>query len=558
MPGGGAPRRRRAEPSGVVRSEGVPLTVSDQDVRPGSHRSARKRHAKPETNGGGAPVLYVHPAKQGPGFRADNSELGRPYGLFPVGLPALVNVLRANGIAVQGVVHPLEMQLDPNFTLADWLNERRGARVILIDMHWYEHCYGAVETARVCKQVLPGAKIVMGGLSASGFWREILETFPFVDFIIRGDAEQPLLALTQLILAAPPGSRLDEAALAQVPNLSFTGSQGIVENPITYTAASADLDALDFASIDFIDHAREYFVHEYIVTDISRARLALQSSPYTGRWITTARGCKYHCSYCGGSKESHKLLAKRFGLVERSPAAVAAEMRKLQEMGVLQASLTYDIAEISPEYWQTLFAEMRAQGVRMGLYNEFFQMPSAEFVKALAANCVQEHSAVALSPLSGNERVRRLNGKHYHNEALFDILDVLAEHNFYLFVYFSMNLPGETLDTYQESLTLAEDIYQFYPHSLLKILNTVHTLDPLSPMNMYASKYGITAGMSSFMDYYEYCRDTGAADPNSRIGLRRGIEMAGRTQADQEKMVAAWEMRRAGKEQSWWPVPPGW
>lgn len=530
--------------------------MTDLPAKNSPHRSAKKRHAKPVVNGGGVPVLYIHPAKQGPGFRADNSELGRPYGLFPVGLPALVNLLRDHEIEVQGIVHPMETQLNPDFLLANWLRERRAARVILIDMHWYEHCYGAVETARLCKQVLPHAKIVIGGLSASGFWREILENFPFIDYIIRGDAEQPLLKLMQVLLAAEAGP--DEADLAGVPNLSFIGSAGIVENELTYTATCEDLDRLNFADIDFIQHAREYYVHEYIVTDIGRARVALQSSPYTGRWITTARGCRYHCSYCGGSKESHKLLAKRMGLTERSPAAVAEEIRHLQDIGVVQASMTYDIAEISPEYWQTLFAELRARDVHMGLYNEFFQMPSREFVRALAANCVQEHSCVALSPLSGNERVRRLNGKHYNNEALFDILDELASHKFYLFIYFSMNLPGETLETFQESLNLAEEIYHFYPHSLLKILNTVHTLDPLSPMNMYAEKYGIKAGMSSFMDYYEYCRDTGTADPNSRFGLRRGIEMAGRSQADQEQMVKSWEQMRVGKEQCWWPVPPGW
>jgi hypothetical protein len=107
-------------------------------------------------------------------------------------------------------------------------------------------------------------------------------------------------------------------------------------------------------------------------------------------------------------------------------------------------------------------------------------------------------------------------------------------------------------------LNLAEEIYYFYPSSLLKILNTVHTLDPFSPMNMHASKFGITAGMSTFMEYYHYCRETGQADPQSRYGLHRGIEMAGRSAADQEKMVNDWDKAREGREQSWWPVPPGW
>ncbi len=156
------------------------------------HRHKSSLKTVPTISTSGVPVLYVHPAKQGLDFKV-NSDLGRPYGLIPLGLPALVNILRQNGIAVEGVNYPLERDLNPYFNLYNWLRERSGTRVILIDLHWYEHCYGAIETAKACKQALPNAWIVLGGLSASGFSAEILENFPEVDFILRGDVEMPLL-----------------------------------------------------------------------------------------------------------------------------------------------------------------------------------------------------------------------------------------------------------------------------------------------------------------------------------------------------------------------------
>lgn len=525
-----------------------------------ARRSGRNRHrSKPKAAGGvstdGVPVLYIHPSKQGPKFRADQN-LGRPYGLFPVGLPALVNVLRANGIEVQGVVHPMEMQLDGSFRLENWLRDHGSARVILIDMHWYEHCYGAVETARVCKQILPHAYIVMGGLSASGFAREILENFPFIDFIIRGDAEMPLLKLVKLLLSSRSKPSADE--LAEVPNLSYQ-NDGVVENELSYTGTTEDLDALNFTDIDFVRHHREYYVHEYIVTDLAQARLALQTSPYTGRWLCTARGCKHGCSYCGGSKMAHKKLAGRNGLVTRSPDRMVDDLVRLRQNGVIQASLSYDIADMGQDYWSELFAEIRRRNVKIGLYNEFFQIPSADFVEAFVEHSDPAHSCLALSPLAGNERVRHLNGKQYNNDAFFDILEVLSRKRVFLFVYFSLNLPGETRETFEETLDFARAIYDFYPHSHLKMLNTVHTLDPLSPMNIFATKFGIKANLSTFMDYYAYCRDTGTLDPNSRFGLKRGFEMPGREENhDLEAMVRDWEREREGKETSWWPVPPGW
>jgi hypothetical protein len=505
------------------------------------------------------PVLYIHPAKQGMEFRAEDESFGRPYGLFPLGLPALINILRQNGIDVQGVNHPLERQLNSGFRLDSWLHSRRGAKIILIDMHWYEHCYGAVETAKFCKQVLPDAWVVMGGLSATGFAREILENFPSVDFIIRGDAERPLLALARLLLQS--GQAVDPAALAGIPNLSYRQGEecSVVENPLAYTAETHDLDSLDFVNIDFLDHYHEYYVHEYIVTDLSKARAALESpSPYTGRWVCTARGCKFNCSYCGGGRSAHKLLAGRVGLVLRSPEKVVEDLVNLRELGVLQASISWDLAELERDYWETVFAGIRRENLKIGLYNEFFQMPNLDFVDALHEHCDPEHSAVAITPLSGNERVRRLNGKHYSTEQLFDLLERLSRYKMYLLIYFSLNLPGETRQIFSETLDLAKEIYDFYPKTHLKILNTVHTIDPLSPMNVNAGKFGLSSQMTTFMDYYNYCRDTGRQDPNARAGMKRGYEMLGRDTGDMEAMVTAWDLARQGRENSWWPVPLGW
>lgn len=520
-----------------------------------THNEIRKTGASnasaPET-----PVLYIHPAKQGLDFRPD-TDFGRPYGLIPVGLPALVNLLRRSNIGVRGVSHALELQLDRLFNLKRWLGRFHGVKVVLIDMHWYEHCYGAVEVARLVKEVQPQAWTVLGGLSASGFAGEILPDHPAVDFILRGDAEKPLLALVQLLLSESDPEKLAEA-LRSMPNLSYRSGQEVIENPLGYTAETSDLDSLDFVDLDFLDHHREYLVHEYVVADLSMARTALDKNPFRGRWLLTARGCKYHCSYCGGSKESHKILANRHGIVLRSPEKVVEDLAQLQEKGVHQASMSYDIAELGEDYWQTLFAGIRREGIQIGIYNEFFQLPKPEFIRELARTADMTHTCVALSSLVGTERVRRLNGKHYSNPQLFDILDVLSQHEFYIFVYFSLNLPGETTETFQNTLQLARDIYQFYPKQRLKMLNTVHTIDPLSPMNMYADKFGVVSTMKTFKDFYEYCRLTQHADPAARSGLHRGFDLKDPESRSLEAMVEMWDTARQGREISWWPIPPGW
>lgn len=503
------------------------------------------------------PVLYIHPAKQGVNFDASEGN-GRPYGVIPVGVPALVNVLQENGIRVKGIVHPLEMQLNPAFSLRRWINGHPGARVILIDMHWYEHCFGAVDTARLCKEVLPDAWVIMGGLSATGFAQEILSEFKEVDFIIRGDAERPLLELVKTLLDGP-GRAIDWEKISKISNLAYCNHGEVVLTPEMYVASSDDLDRLEFTNLGFLEHQREYLIHEYIVTDIATARKMLsEDTPNLGKWITTARGCRYNCSYCGGSKAAHKMLAGRSGVIPRSAARVVDDLEKLSKQGVLQASMAYDIAEMGEEYWKAIFAGMKEREIKIGIYNEFFQMPDNAFIDGMARAVIREHSPVAISPLSGNERVRRLNGKHYSNEAFFDMLDRLARHKFFIFVYFSLNLPGETRQTFEETLELARAVYEFYPSSLLKILNTVHTIDPLAPMNLAPHKYGIQSNMRTFKDYYNYCYQTGKGNPGARIGQFRGFDLSAESERSLVEMADAWDNARVGREKSWWPIPPSW
>lgn len=504
-----------------------------------------------------ADILYVHPAKQAVDVTSASAATegrspGRPYGLIPLGLPGLVNLLRGDGFEVSGINYPLERQYDPTFDLSAWLGQHRSAWMILIDLHWYEHSYGAISVARLCKEVLPNAVTVLGGLTASGFPREILERFQAVDFVIRGDAETPLRQLAQHLRGGAPER-------AAIPNLIYRHDGEIRETPCSYCAATEDLNRLDSADVTFLQNHETYLAHEYIVVDVEATRRAMEEGhPYRGRWIATARGCKYECSYCGGCKSAHRTLAGREGLILRSPEAVVDELQWLAERGIQQASLSYDIAELGEDYWRRLLSLLRRREIKIGLYNELFQLPDPRFIKHFARSVDMTHSCLALSPLSGNERVRRLNGKRYTDSELINILDHLNLYNVPIFVYFSLNLPGEDETTIKETIALAETIVAHYPGSLLKILNSCHTMDPFSPMQQHPEKFGITALWSSFRDFYDYCRETQFATPAARTSAWRGFELSGPDTRAVEAMADAWDAARQGHEASWWPIPPSW
>jgi len=497
-----------------------------------------------------ADVLYIHPAKQEVTARYDRYIASPTYPLIPVGVVGLANSLLARGLTVRGLNLPLELLLDPVFDLRAWLARRGQPRLIMVDLHWYEHSFGALDVARACKAAYPQTPLVLGGLTATRYAGAILARFSEVDYVIRGDAEKSLELLTdfcRLVDTAPD-------TLASIPNLSYRVGGKVRETARTYVAEAADLDRLDFVDLGFLEHHESYSAIQY-----TGAGLVRPAEPrLKGHWLCLGRGCVYDCSYCGGARSAHQKLAGRDGVVLRSAERTIEDVVRLHERGIHQVSFTLDPCIMGPTYWEPLLGRLTERGVRTGLYNEFFQLPSEEFVSAFAGVADPEHTEVALSPLSGSERVRRLNGKQFGNAELLDALGWLSKHELPLYVYFSLNLPGETQATFRETLRLAEEICRRYPPHLLRMINKCHTIDPVSPMSVAPTRYGVRAEFSSFMDYYQYCERTAWQARYVTRGTLRGFSAPRRPAAQVEQMAREWDAFAQSQQARVFPVPRGW
>ncbi len=492
-------------------------------------------------------ILYVHPAKQEVDARYDKYVSCSPYPYIPVGVVGLVNLLIADGWDVQGVNLPLELTMQPEFDFVAWLRARTPAKLVMVDLHWYEHSFGALDVARAVKRAWPDSSVVVGGLTTTHFAEEILTNFSEVDFAIRGDAEEPLRLLARYI-------GRHEGDPATIPNLVFRAEGHVCANPRAYGARQADLDRLDFVTTDWLLHKESYAATMYY----GAGRIALDDPKLRGHWLTIGRGCVFNCIYCGGGKHSHESLAGRSGYVMRAPERVAVDVARLAEKGYQQVALSLDLATFGPEWWQPFFRAVREHGIRIGLYNEFFQLPSSEFIRALGDTFDLEHTEVAISPLSGDEEVRRRNGKFYTNERFLRMLETLRQYRVPIFIYFSLNLPGETFKTFKSTLQLANEVGKVYPHDLLRMLNPCHTLDPVSPMSRQPDAYGMEVHYKSFMDYYNYCKGTGWQPRQVIRGQHRGFEMKGRPAQVVEQMAQIWDMFAQQQRFRCFSVPRGW
>jgi radical SAM superfamily enzyme YgiQ (UPF0313 family) len=423
---------------------------------------------------------------------------------------------------------------------------------VLIDLHWYEHSFGAIEVARAVKAVRPQAEVVLGGLTSSRFGPEIIDAFPQVDYVICGDAEEPLRLLAERCCHPERGP--GPPVLADIPNLVYRRDGKAVQNLLSYCATQADLDSLDYVTTDWLLHRESCAAVQYS----GAGEIDLHEARLRGHWLTTGRGCTFNCSYCGGCQEAHKQLAGRTTLVKRSPERVVDDIRRLADRGIHQVALSLDPAIFEPAWWQDFFRLLGEAQVRVGLYNEFFQLPPEGFVEAFAQVADPAHSEVALSPLSGDEKVRKRNGKFFSNRRLLRTLRMLKDYKIPVFVYFSLNLPGETPKAFRRTLILAEQIGRLYPSELLRMLNMCHTLDPVSPMSRKPGTFGIKAHYQTFEDYYTYCRGTGWQPRFVTRGQHRGFDMPGRSAEVIERMAQQWDAFAEQQDCRCYPVPRGW
>jgi radical SAM superfamily enzyme YgiQ (UPF0313 family) len=128
----------------------------------------------------------------------------------------------------------------------------------------------AFYTAKICKEVFPDSKVIMGGPHATVKADEILKISPDVDFVIRGEGEEALIELlTQIEKSA--------VSLSNIKGLSYREKTGVIHNP-----AGKKIDNIDI--FPFPDRTLLINEKKYTSEDMGL--------------IMTSRGCPYSCTYC--------------------------------------------------------------------------------------------------------------------------------------------------------------------------------------------------------------------------------------------------------------------
>ncbi len=200
----------------------------------------------------------------------------------------------------------------------------------------------AMEALRRTREALPMAKIILGGYHATFATENILRSYRFIDFIIRGEAERSLVKLLDHIEAGTEP--------VDVEGISYLVGEKLVERPISLIE---DLDSLPFPDRRMLGDLKYGYSHMGI---------PLTFGKFTT--ISSSRDCPFGCTYCSCAAFSLRRWRPR------SPENVVDELESIYNDGYQNCVFVDDNFTHNPKRAERICELIKARRIRMALYCE--------------------------------------------------------------------------------------------------------------------------------------------------------------------------------------------
>ena len=347
--------------------------------------------------------------------------------MYPIGFASLSEYLERHGLKVRIINVAMKMLKDEQFDVERLIRKNNPA-AFGIDLHWMAHVQGALALAEIVKRFHPNAPVILGGLSATYYHEEILDKYPFIDFVLRGDStEKPLVQLLQTIKKG--------GDFKDIPNLTYRDVGNRIQvNPLTHVPEN-----LDEVTIDYRHIMKK--VARYLDPTGYQPFIDWYAYPVTA--VFTCRGCIYACKTCGGSAQTFRAMANRRKPAYRNPKLLAQDIFNISDHIHAPVMIIGDIFQPGEEYGFTFLEEMKRRPITNHIAFEFFVPPSRKQLKSIAESI--QNFNIEISPESHDEAVRMAFGRPYNNESLERMLkDAVDLGSKRIDLFFMTGLPRQT------------------------------------------------------------------------------------------------------------------
>ncbi len=295
--------------------------------------------------------------------------------------------------------------------------------------------------AAVCvRRVVPKAKILLGGVHATLFAREILENCPDIDYIVMGEGEEQTAALMKRLVEGSAGDLSHIQALAwRTPDGTVTVNE---RRSYIQCLDEVPMPAWDLVEFDqyYCDHSQWYNPKGHDI------RISIP--------ILATRSCPYDCNFCC----AHMTMGR--GFRKRSPGNVVDEIEyHVRRFGHRYFGFADDNLTLDKRHAIAVCEEIVHRGldIQFESFNGYnLASLDAEVVEALAAaGCVY-----AILPVEhGCDRMRNeVIGKHLPEEQIFEVMRLYRKHGIQTRAMFIMGFPEETPQSLEKTRKMIEEL----------------------------------------------------------------------------------------------------
>ncbi|WP_309890418.1 cobalamin-dependent protein [Archangium sp.] len=351
--------------------------------------------------------------------------IGAGTGEATCGILYLASYLRRGGIEAFVRLYDGDETEEEVFRSLEALVARVRPRLVGISLKWFHHVHRALLLARTLRAIDPDIRIVVGGNTASYWWRE-LHAFDCIDHIVLGDGERPLLALCQ-------GEPSPPNCVTQRPD----GTPNRL--PLEYVQGAANSEDI------YYSHFEDIF-------------LSHQDRHAFSGWVAPGKGCGENCLYCGGARGNQKAAFGRAKPFLRSEESVR---RDHQEIAHRTWQFRYDFSGSSAEFLQGTWA-----GVDLSRHSCMYFLwgvARRELIDALAQTFEHVHMVLDIGCFSEQQRheqMRRgLLKQCASDQQLLDIIEHCRRYkNLDVEVSGIAGLPFASAATLKEEVRLVERV----------------------------------------------------------------------------------------------------
>jgi B12-binding domain/radical SAM domain protein len=405
--------------------------------------------------------------------------------MYPLGFLTILSYLQAQGMRVRIVNLAVRMMKDRKFAVRDFLASVHPSAVG-IDLHWLPHAHGALEVAKLVKEIHPDVPVIMGGLSSTYFHQELI-TYKQVDYVLRGDSTE--IPLHQLLLALKNHEPLDK-----IPNLTWKQGGLPRVNPMTFLPPS--LDYVDLRMDLMVEMVLRYRDLGSVVPFVGWLK-----NPITA--VFTVKGCAHNCATCGSSITTCGHLTKRIAPTFRGPDSLVANIVAHSRLMRGPIFLVGDLLQAGTEHAEAVLQRLKVADVENQIVFEFFDLPTIDFLRRIDASV--RNWSLELSPESHDQKVRGAQeGEAPYDNQQFEeaILEALRLRCTRIDVFFMIGMPQQTYQSVQDTAAYCERLFEISDRRLSCFISPMGPfLDPGSRIFEAPEQFGYRMFARSLEDH---------------------------------------------------------